>query len=41
HEEIALHLGSTREVISRILKTMQKEGFVQQNRKEITLLKDL
>ncbi|EAJ0362392.1 Crp/Fnr family transcriptional regulator [Campylobacter coli] len=41
HEEIALHLGSTREVISRILKTMQKEGFIQQNRKEITLLKDL
>ncbi|MGI7181727.1 Crp/Fnr family transcriptional regulator, partial [Campylobacter coli] len=23
------------------LKTMQKEGFIQQNRKEITLLKDL
>ncbi|EAI4071043.1 Crp/Fnr family transcriptional regulator [Campylobacter jejuni] len=41
HEEIALHLGSSREVISRIIKTMQKEGFIQQNRKEIIILKDL
>ncbi|WP_038815404.1 Crp/Fnr family transcriptional regulator [Campylobacter jejuni] len=40
HEEIASHLGSTREVISRILKSMQKEGLIKQNRKEIELIKE-
>ncbi|TEY00921.1 Crp/Fnr family transcriptional regulator [Campylobacter sp. US33a] len=39
HEEIANHLGSAREAISRILKEMEKQGEISLGRKEITLLK--
>jgi len=38
HEEIANHHGSSREVISRMLKKFEKEGLVSLSRKEITLL---
>lgn len=38
HEEIALHLGSLRELISRLLKNMQKDKLIKQNKKEIILL---
>lgn len=41
HEELANHLGSSREVISRILKQMQKRGEISQNRKEIIFLPPL
>lgn len=37
HQELAHELGSTREVISRILKTMEKEGAISLGRGSITL----
>lgn len=41
HEQLANHLGSAREAISRILKEMQKAGIVEQKRGTITLLQNL
>ncbi|MCY7009143.1 Crp/Fnr family transcriptional regulator [Fusobacterium simiae] len=38
HEEIAKNLGSSREVISRILKILEKENFLKINRKKIIIL---
>ena len=38
HEQIANHLGSAREVISRMLKYMQNEGLVALGRGSITLV---
>lgn len=38
HEEISTHHGTSREVVSRMLKKFEKEGFVALSRKEITLL---
>jgi CRP/FNR family transcriptional regulator len=38
HEQIAAHLGSAREVVSRMLKYFASEGLVSVNRKGITLL---
>ena len=38
HEEIAKNLGSSREVISRNLKTLEKENFLIINRKKIIIL---
>lgn len=38
HEEIARHMGSAREVVTRMLKYFQSEGLVQLNRGSITLL---
>lgn len=38
HEKIANHLGSQREVISRMLKYFQEEGLVQLSRGSIELL---
>lgn len=38
HQEIADHMGSAREVISRMLKYFAGEGMVQMSRKGITLL---
>lgn len=38
HEEIANHHGTSREVISRMLKKFEKEGIVSLARKEIHLL---
>lgn len=37
HEAIAKHLGSAREVVTRMLKYFQNEGMVQLSRGEITL----
>lgn len=38
HEEIAIELGSAREVVSRIMKEIEKEGLIQLSRGKITLL---
>jgi len=38
HEEIAKNLGSSREVISRNLKILEKENFLKINRKKIIIL---
>lgn len=38
HEQIAHHMGSAREVVSRMLKYFQNEGFVKVSRKGIHLL---
>lgn len=38
HQEIANELNSSRVVISRLLKALEKEGFLQLNRNEITIL---
>ena len=37
HEEIANHLGSTREVITRILKDLQKQGEITLQRGKILI----
>jgi len=41
HEEIAVELGSAREVISRLLKDFERRGLIIQNRGEITVLDPL
>lgn len=38
HEQIANHLGSAREVISRLLNYFQKEGIVKSSRGIITII---
>ena len=38
HEEIARNLGSSREVISRNLKILEKENFLKINRKKVIIL---
>ena len=38
HEEIAKNIGSSREVISRNLKVLEKENFLKVNRKKIIIL---
>jgi len=38
HEKIANHLGSAREVVTRMLKYFQNEGMVSLNRGAITIL---
>lgn len=38
HEQIAKHLGSAREVVSRMLKYFSKEGFVELSRGKIKVL---
>ena len=38
HEEIAKSLGSSREVITRILKTLEKEKILKVSRKKIILI---
>ena len=38
HEEIAQNLGSSREVISRNLKILEKENFLKINRKKVIIL---
>lgn len=37
HEQIAKHLGSAREVVSRMLKYFSKEGFVELSRGEVRI----
>lgn len=38
HEEIAEALGTSRVVVSRVLKDLEKQGFIKLHRKEIELL---
>lgn len=38
HDEIANHLGTAREVVSRACRQMQNKGLISTKRKEITLL---
>ena len=38
HQELALHLGTVREVVSRNLSRFQAEGLIRFSRREITLL---
>ena len=38
HEEIAKKIGSSREVISRNLKILEKENFLKMNRKKIIII---
>ena len=38
HQEIAVELGSSREVISRILRDLENEGMIRRNRGAIVLL---
>ena len=38
HQEIAYELNTSRVVISRLLKALEKEGFLQLNRNEITIM---
>lgn len=38
HAQIAAHIGSAREAISRVLKELEKAGILRQGRGEITLL---
>lgn len=38
HQELALHLGTVREVVSRNLSRFQTEGLIRLNRREIELL---
>ena len=40
HEELANNLGTSREVVSRLLKDMAKEGHLSMQRKRIILNKD-
>jgi CRP/FNR family transcriptional regulator len=39
HQKIANDLGSSREVVSRLLKDLERKGEVKLSRSEITLLK--
>lgn len=39
HQEIADELGTSREVVSRILKDFEKMGQIKMGRSKITLLK--
>jgi CRP/FNR family transcriptional regulator len=41
HQEIANDLGSSREVISRLLKQLEKEGFIKLSRNFLEILKPL
>ncbi len=38
HEQLATELGTAREVVSRILKTLESEGVIQLGRNKITLM---
>lgn len=41
HKDLALEIDSTREVVSRNLKLIEKEGYIKIERGKITILKDL
>lgn len=41
HKDIALEIDSTREVVSRHLKLIEKEGYIKIERGKIVILKDL
>ena len=38
HEELANHLGSAREAVSRVLKELERSGQIMQSRGEIKLV---
>jgi CRP/FNR family transcriptional regulator, anaerobic regulatory protein len=39
HQEIAIRMGTAREVVSRLLKTLELEGKIKLGRGEIEILK--
>lgn len=41
HQEIASRIGASREMISRLLKDLEKGGYIEMSTKRITLLKKL
>ena len=41
HQEIADRVGSSREMVSRILKDLRLGGYIEIDNKQITLLKPL
>ena len=41
HSELAFEIDSTREVVSRSLKKIEKQGFIKMLRGKIQILKDL
>jgi CRP/FNR family transcriptional regulator len=41
HEQIALILGTSREVISRILKNLEKEGIISLGRGSIKIIESI
>ena len=41
HSELAFEIDSTREVISRSLKKIEKQGFIKMLRGKIQIIKDL
>ncbi len=40
HMEIATDLGTSREVVSRLLKQLEKKGVIEMGRNKLTLAKD-
>lgn len=38
HDEIAIELGTAREVISRVIKSLEKEGYIQLSRGKVRVL---
>jgi len=41
HQELAIRIGSAREVVSRLLKNLEKDGKVELSRKKIKILSQL
>jgi CRP/FNR family transcriptional regulator len=41
HEEIARDIGTAREVVSRLLKELEREGYLEITRGEIRILKPI
>jgi CRP/FNR family transcriptional regulator, cyclic AMP receptor protein len=41
HSELASHVGASREMVSKLMKDLERGGYVQVNTRQITLLKKL
>jgi CRP/FNR family transcriptional regulator, cyclic AMP receptor protein len=41
HAELAAHVGASREMVSKLMKDLERGGYVQVNTRQITLLKKL
>jgi CRP/FNR family transcriptional regulator, cyclic AMP receptor protein len=41
HAELAAHIGSSREMVSKLMKELERGGYIQVNTRQITLLKRL
>lgn len=41
HSELAAHVGASREMVSKLLKELERGGYIQVNTRQITLLKKL